>query len=90
MNLRPSPLPKFDKMPMRAAALAFDLFVLYISQPIYPIITSLVKIREKKVTASLIVMYNYSQWICHCYPTIIPSLVKIREKEGDCKSNNNV
>jgi hypothetical protein len=33
MNLPPSPSPKLDKMPVRLAALAFDLFVLYFPSP---------------------------------------------------------
>jgi hypothetical protein len=51
--------PNPGKMPIRVNALAFDLFVLNrcseISQPTYPIVPSPVNIREKRVTASLIV-----------------------------------
>jgi hypothetical protein len=56
MNLRPSPLPKFDKMPIRVPALAFDLCVLcYIAAHVpYSSLSS--KIREKKVTARPIVL----------------------------------
>jgi hypothetical protein len=59
MNLRPSPSSKLGKMPIRVA-----LFLLYpvLSQPKYPIVHFPVKIREMRVTASLIVLLHYSQW----------------------------
>ncbi len=52
MNPCPSPSPKLGKMPIRVAALAFDLFCSVLSQPMYPIVPSPLK-RRQRVTASL-------------------------------------
>jgi hypothetical protein len=49
MNFRPSPSPKLGRMPIRVAALASDFYTIGFHVPY----TVAVKVREKKVLASL-------------------------------------